>query len=127
MTQRGRGRYSFWIHTLSPPPDFELSDSPKGVGGGVFFLWIHSLSPPPDFELSDSPKGVGGGILSGFTHYPHHLIFDISGQCPHKARKTERARGGKESYKCNVRSRNLVSIDCMEFPPQIKAVEGLGS
>ena len=24
MTQRGRGRYFFWIHTLSPPPDFEL-------------------------------------------------------------------------------------------------------
>jgi len=24
LTQRGRGRYSFWIHTLSPPPDFEL-------------------------------------------------------------------------------------------------------
>jgi hypothetical protein len=23
--ERGRGRYSFWIHTLSPPPDFELS------------------------------------------------------------------------------------------------------
>jgi hypothetical protein len=23
----GRGGYSFWIHTLSPPPDFELSDS----------------------------------------------------------------------------------------------------
>ena len=31
LTQRGRGRYSFWIHTLSPPPDFELSDfDPKG-------------------------------------------------------------------------------------------------
>ena len=26
LTQRGRGRYSFWIHTLPPPPDFELSD-----------------------------------------------------------------------------------------------------
>jgi len=25
LTQRGRGGYSFWIHTLSPPPDFELS------------------------------------------------------------------------------------------------------
>ena len=25
LIQRGRGRYSFWIHTLSPPPDFELS------------------------------------------------------------------------------------------------------
>jgi hypothetical protein len=49
LSQRGRGRYSFWIHTLSPPPDFELSD------------W---------------PKGVGGGILSGFTHYPHHLILN---------------------------------------------------
>ena len=23
-----------------------------------------------------SPKGVGGGILSGFTHYPHHLILN---------------------------------------------------
>ena len=21
-------------------------------------------------------KLVGGGILSGFTHYPHHLIFN---------------------------------------------------
>ena len=21
-------------------------------------------------------KGVGGGILSGFTHYPHHLILN---------------------------------------------------
>ncbi len=27
LTQRGRERYSFWNHTLSPPPrDFELSD-----------------------------------------------------------------------------------------------------
>jgi hypothetical protein len=25
LIQRGRGRYSFWIHTLSPPLDFELS------------------------------------------------------------------------------------------------------
>jgi hypothetical protein len=25
LIQRDRGRYSFWIHTLSPPPDFELS------------------------------------------------------------------------------------------------------
>ena len=29
LTQRGRGRYSFWIHTLSPPPDFELSATPS--------------------------------------------------------------------------------------------------
>jgi hypothetical protein len=29
LTQRGRGGYSFWIHTLSPPPDFELSAKRK--------------------------------------------------------------------------------------------------
>jgi len=27
LTQRGRGRYSFWIHTLSPPPEYIFLNS----------------------------------------------------------------------------------------------------
>jgi hypothetical protein len=34
FTQRGRGRYSFWIHTLSPPPEDLILNS-------VIHPWIH--------------------------------------------------------------------------------------
>ena len=43
---------------------------------GEHLFWIHTQSPPPDFGLSDWPKGVGESIYSGFTHNPHHLILD---------------------------------------------------
>ena len=31
LIQMGMGRYSFWIHTLSPPPDFGLTLSPREI------------------------------------------------------------------------------------------------
>jgi hypothetical protein len=68
----GRGRYSFWIHTLSPPPDFELSVSlvltpivhprPTGLRYRPCVSDMCSLVPPVNRHVVRSVHDICRGV-----------------------------------------------------------------
>ena len=64
LSQRGRGGYSFWIHTLSPPPDFELSVKPDELFMELFDCTPRAArrQPPSVLALAPEHPSVRGSV-----------------------------------------------------------------